>query len=103
MVGVFCFVKGSNSHERAIMEKPVRVSFQKVEETGSNRLISQQFIKSRAGQGSESLRPLKAKLGGFQYWAMPLDPMTEPSGVLKQQRLRLKYGSQTLKVRIKPC
>lgn len=56
-------------------------------------LISSQVIKPKLGQGITLPVTQVSHHTPFQYHAMPLDNYSQPSGVLKQQALRKRYGS----------
>lgn len=71
----------------------MEVSFRIGPKSTASGLVASQNEKSILRVATEVLTVCRARLG-IQFHAFPLDPGVEPSGVLRQQRMRLRYGSK---------
>ena len=68
--------------------------FKPIEAKKSKKLVSVQVQRASVGNGiTARVTYIKAKQTAIQYHAYPLDNMKEPSGVLRQRALRLRYGT----------
>lgn len=68
--------------------------FRPVEQVRSKKLVSVQVQRVSVGNGiSAKIVHITHTRTEIQYHAYPLDNMKEPSGVLRQRALRLRYGT----------
>lgn len=76
--------------------------FRKSVEKRSTQLVSSQVERARVGTGIRVIVNMSVgKTPVSLYHTYPLDPMREPSGVLRQRYLRLKYGTVSTELLLK--
>ncbi len=68
--------------------------FKPVSQVRSKKLVSVQVQRASVGNGiTARITHITHRRTETQYHAYPLDNMREPSGILHQRALRLRYGT----------